>query len=144
MKILVTLVLFLVGCAANYDVYKPLASLPTTYNQDEISRYLLTQYALLNIEQVKFLYYKSGRILEEVKVNGGESRVDINLIEMVVKCSQLGCDKVIMAHNHPNQYWARPSPSDLDSADKLQDMSKQIGVVPHFIITGDADVNWLY
>jgi DNA repair protein RadC len=137
--------LLLVGCAAQYETYKPVSSLPAGFNKEIINRYLLTQFKGVPNEQFRAIYYKDDQYLaEEIIANGGIDTVSANGLKVVIRCTTLACNQVILAHNHPGQYFARASGIDLDNADKFDAMMAQTNVTAAFVIVGDSDVNWIY
>jgi DNA repair protein RadC len=142
MNILLVLLL-LTGCTANYHEYQPLAVLPVNYNQDEINRYLLTQYSNLTIEQSRILYYLSSHLLREDIINGSRNRVVIDGLEIMVECFKIGCDKIVLAHNHPSQYWAHPSPIDLVGYNRFIEMTNNSNILGEYVIISNADTNWI-
>jgi DNA repair protein RadC len=138
------LLLLLTGCTAQYATYKPVIGPPGTYDVDTINRFLLTLFKGAQNEEAVVLYYgDSGYITDEV-VNGGMNSVVVNGLQIVVRCAEEECTKVILAHNHPGQYFAKASSIDLDNADKFKDMMSQAKIQASYVILGDADANWLY
>jgi DNA repair protein RadC len=143
MKILI-LFLLLTGCAAQYETYKPVISPPITYDVDTINRYLLTLFKGAQNEEAVVLYYgDKGYVTDEV-VNGGMNSVAVNGLHIAIRCAEAKCTKVILAHNHPGQYFGSASGIDLENADKFKDMMSQANIQASYVILGDADANWLY
>lgn len=144
MKKLLLLSLFLTGCAAQYEKYQTVNTLPPIFDQDQISRYLLTQYKGALNEQARVIYYRDNKyISDEVVGNGGVANVATNGLKIVIDCTIKKCNRVVLAHNHPGQYFASPSSTDLDSNDKFNEMMKQANIIGSYVITADSDVNWV-
>jgi DNA repair protein RadC len=145
MKILKLLpLIFLAGCAAKYDVYAPLKQLPVAFNQDKIDVYLLTAYQGLSFEQMRVIYLKDYKIIsDQIIANGSINRVGVNGLTIVVQCTVLHCNRVVLSHNHPGQYFAVPSHIDLENADKFKAMMGQVKIKAYFLVTSEHDVNWL-
>ena len=145
-RILLPLVFIgLTNCAAQYDRYDTVTALPKNYNQDIINRYLLTKYNGLPFEQMRAIYYFNDKyLMDEVLASGGSDRVGANGLEIVIHCVTYKCNKLILAHNHPGQYFAHPSNIDIFNTEKLRDMLAQanISLIAQIII-GEHDANWL-
>jgi DNA repair protein RadC len=136
--------IFIMGCAAKYDIYAQSKQLPVSFNQDQIDVYLLTTYKGLTFEQMRAIYFKDNKTLsDDALANGSINRVGINGLAIVVQCTVLHCNRVILSHNHPGQYFAVPSHIDLENADKFKAMMGQANIKADFLITSDHDVNWL-
>jgi DNA repair protein RadC len=143
-KILALCFLLLSGCAAQYEVYEPVSTLPHVYNQDQISRYLLTQYKNVGNEQARIIYYRDNTYLsDEIAATGSHNTVAVNGLQLVVNCVVKECNRVVLAHNHPGQHWARASGIDLDNADKFAVMMQQANITADYVIVGTSDVNWV-
>jgi DNA repair protein RadC len=139
------MVFFLIaGCAAQYEIYEPVSALPPVYNQDSINRYLLTHYQGLGNEQARVIYFRDDKYLFDEISNGGTNNVAVNGLQIVINCAVKKCNRVILAHNHPGEYFGRASGIDLDNADKFKDMMKQANITPSYVILGNSDANWLY
>lgn len=137
--------LLFIGCATRYDTYTASNRLPKHYNEDAINRYLLTKYKGFEFEQMRVIYYQDDRyLMDEVIANGSNNRVEVNGLEIIVHCVVNKCNRVILAHNHPGQYFAHPSVVDLDNTDKFKALMKQANITAIAqIIIGEHDANWL-
>jgi DNA repair protein RadC len=140
------LILFLLaGCAAQYESYQPVTSLPAGFNKETVNHYLLTQYKNVLNEQFRAIYYRDDRYLgDEIIAEGSRTDVATNGLKVVINCTLLKCNQVILAHNHPDEYFAKPSGIDLDNADKFDAMMAQAKVTAAYVIVGNSDVNWIY
>ncbi len=140
------LILLLTSCAlgSKYETYTPLATLPTQFNTESTDRYLLTQYKGVLNEQARVIYCENNLYLMDEVVSGSINNVSVNGLQIVINCTIKKCNKVILAHNHPGQYWARPSNIDLDNADKFKEMMNQADIQAHYMIIGEHDANWIY
>ena len=140
------LVLFLLAsCTAQYDTYKPVTTLPARFNKETVNYYLLTQYKNFLNEQSRAIYYRDDRYLgDEVVAEGSRTDVATNGLKIVIDCAVLKCNQVILAHNHPREYFAKPSGIDLDNADKFDAMMAQTHVTAAYVVVGTSDVNWIY
>jgi DNA repair protein RadC len=137
--------LILSGCAAQYEVYEPVSVLPPVYNQDQISRYLLTHYKGVGNEQARVIYFRDNTYLsDEIAATGSHNTVAANGLQIVINCTIKHCNRVVLAHNHPDQYWARASGIDLENSDKFQAMMNQAQIKPSYVILGEADANWVF
>jgi DNA repair protein RadC len=136
--------LILTGCSAQYEVYEPVSALPATFNQDQISRFLLTQYKNVGNEQARVIYFRDDKYLsDEIAATGSHNSVVANGLQIVVNCATKKCNHVVLAHNHPGQFFASASGVDLDNADKFEVMMKQANIMANYVIVADSDVNWL-
>jgi DNA repair protein RadC len=140
------LILFLLAsCAAQYDTYKPVTTLPARFNKETVNHYLLTQYKNVPNEQARAIYYRDDRYLaDEIVAEGSRTDVVTNGLKVVIDCAVLKCNQVILVHNHPGEYFAKPSGIDLDNADKFDAMMAQTHVTAAYVIVGNSDVNWIY
>jgi DNA repair protein RadC len=139
------LLLLLAGCAAQYGSYQPVTTLPAGFNKEIINRYLLTQYKNVPNEQARAIYYRDDKYLgDEIVAEGSDHGVTANGLQIVINCSVKQCNQVILAHNHPGQYFARASGTDMDNADKFDEMMAQAKVTAAYVIVGEHDINWLY
>jgi DNA repair protein RadC len=143
-KFIFLLLLILSGCAAQYEKYAPVASLPPAFNKEIINRFLLTQYKYVLNEQSRALYYRDNLyISDEIIAEGSSATVTANGLKIVINCILKKCNQVIIAHNHPGQYWGRASAPDLDNSEKFKAMMQQANIRGFYVITGDSDVNWI-
>jgi DNA repair protein RadC len=139
------IILLLAGCSAQYDSYQPASTLPAGFNKEAINRYLLTQYKNVPNEQSRAIYYRDDRYLaDEIVAEGSRTDVATNGLKVTIDCAILKCNQVILAHNHPDEYFAKPSGIDLDNADKFDAMMAQTHVTAAYVIVGEHDANWIY
>jgi DNA repair protein RadC len=139
------ILLLLAGCAAQYDTFKPVNTLPAGFNKETVNHYLLTQYKNVLNEQSRAIYYRDDRYLaDEIVAEGSRTDVATNGLKVAIDCAVLKCNQVILAHNHPGEYFAKPSGIDLDNADKFDAMMAQTHVTAAYVVVGNNDVNWVY
>jgi ABC-type sugar transport system substrate-binding protein len=131
-KFIFLLLLILSGCAAQYEKYAPVASLPPAFNKEIINRFLLTQYKYVLNEQSRALYYRDNLyISDEIIAEGSSATVTANGLKIVINCILKKCNQVIIAH------------PDLDNSEKFKAMMQQANIRGFYVITGDSDVNWI-
>jgi DNA repair protein RadC len=140
------LILFLLaGCSAQYDSYQPASKLPAGFDKEAINRYLLTQYKNVPNEQVRVIYYRDDKYLsDEIVANGSYTGAVANGLQIVTNCAAIQCNQVVLAHNHPGEYFASASGIDYDNADKFDDMMAQAKITAAYVVVGTSEVNWIY
>jgi DNA repair protein RadC len=137
--------LLLIGCTnAKYATYTPLESVPVQFSNESINRYLLTQFSGLDTERFIILYYKDDAYVMYSNTKGATHNVEVNALSIIANCVAKQCDTVVLAHNHPGQYFAKPSDTDLESAKKFKSILNQ-AKIPNtaFVTVGDHDVYWI-
>ncbi len=65
--------------------------------------------------QVTILLSDVNEVLDSIITLGGQFHVQFSLTEILAAARRLGARKLIMAHSHPNEYWATPSDTDVES-----------------------------
>jgi DNA repair protein RadC len=145
MPIILMLGLILAGCTAQYDTFKPVSTLPARFNKETVNHYLLTQYKNVLNEQSRAIYYRDDKYLgDEIVAEGSRTGVVTNGLKVAIDCAILKCNQVILAHNHPGEYFAKPSGIDLENADKFDAMMAQAKVTAAYVVVGNNDVTWVY
>jgi DNA repair protein RadC len=105
---------------------------------------LLTKYKGQANEQARIIYYQDDKYLLDEVVQGGVNKVATNGLQIVVNCTIKKCNHVVLAHNHPGQYFGKASHIDLENADKFKEMMSQASIKSSYLVIGNSDANWLY
>jgi len=135
----------LTGCVnAKYEHYVEVNKLPAVFNENEIDRYLLTQYKNVDREQVRLIYYKDEvYIADELAVEGARYKVSIKILDLIANCAIRGCNRIIHAHNHVGQFFAKPSSGDVDTDALVKERLSFTDIKINLVVVADHDTYWI-
>lgn len=108
---------------------------------DEIGKYLTSKFYGYNVERTYMLCLDSkNKCIAEYELESGSvSNVYLNPQIIVAKAIEVGCTRIVLAHNHPNGV-CLPSGDDYDSTRRLSALLRDLhlNLVEHFIIVNDS------
>ena len=79
--------------------------------------YLIQQYCNKSVEYLVVVYLHNKKIIQIKELaKGNEENVSVMQGTIYLDCLRVRCNTIIMAHNHPNRYFAHPSTIDKKTA----------------------------
>lgn len=146
MKIIFFCFLLLIGCQnATYHNYIETQTIPETVIKHDIDRYLITKYKDSTVEELYVLYYQNDKLIQvEKSFTGDPHRVNFSLWEIYARCKELKSNKIIISHNHINNYFANPSIADIRATNNVREFFSPLNItlVAHIVVS-NHDTHWL-
>lgn len=143
----ILLFLLLAGCQDGKYENVGYYTYPTThYNKTNLEKYLVSEFRNIDHEELKVVYLTSDDEIIDIATFavGDQHHVKYNLILLYAESVKRGAKKIILAHNHPNQYWAIPSTADKRALEELRPLYQQFGLeIKGSLVVGAADVTWI-